>query len=274
MEKYFKTISIVEELIEKGYNGENNYDKLVDLFMKDKKVSMDVILMLYGRFYMKNKRERNYKLDKFPAIIKVIENYYQKPEKLVSLFYADKWVVLQLISNYIKNGSVNKADLDAICKLGKEEIIKVLDENYNLISIDYINDIVRNEIVTKVIFIDQLGFAPAIGFVQFTNVPKYWIPIILSDAYIASKYFVKKDTDFVMLLEKNDFQNLAQMFYSNPMFHAKTIHYMYMLNVMPNELFVKLFDKAKNNKNIERLNPFYGFDQIIVENKRKALKYK
>lgn len=275
MERHFKATYKILELLEESWYRDFDYNNIINLFMTDERVTKDMILLLYSRYYIKNKVVPNNNNKEQDIIIKFIEKRYQNSERLISAFYSNYIVALKLLSNYIHNSILIKEDFDIIDQLKKRKMLEKLDPYYDIISVEYINDIIREKIRNKMFADEQMDMDIRGLKFDLTDSPKFWMAIILFDAYIIGKHLYR-DKDYAFIIEENDFETLVDLFKSDIDFYEDTIDYMIRMQKLDIEPFIKLFDTAETNKQtyqtIKKINPFYLLDKINIEDKRKFVK--
>lgn len=277
MEKHFKAEGIINLLIDEGIKKNEKYTEFVNRFLIDKRVNIDVILMLYSKYYIKNKHiiDATNSIDKRDVIVSFIEKNYRNKEKLWSAFYGNNSLVMELVTSYIKNGEINEGDIEIIYCMRKEHLVKALDEDFNIVGIDFINNIIRKEIRTHFHNEGRIGNIKVMQADNLMNASPLWISMMLSQSYTLAKTTTHSD-NYTDTIEHCTFDELVNLFRCDFNFYVITIGYFETVNNLSIQQYINMFDTLEKYEfgveTLKKINPLYIFDKTSVEAKRKNLK--
>ncbi len=275
MKSHYEVINIIDSLIDEIYVNDKNIDKVVSKFFDNKVICDEVVYYLFNRYYMKNRPTLDQKGNSYKnLIINFIERNYQNKEKLYSLYYGNKELVKELVINYINNREINEKDVNSIYKIKKDHIAKSLDNEFNVIRLEFLGSTIRRELKTYFKEEGQIGDTVIKRADDLTDVPMLWVSIILSYSYIVAK--LNEHHTYVYMLESYDLNTLTTMFRTNMEFYVTALGYYDCINTLSLEKYIYLFDVIEKDsdgiKTFRKLNKLYMFDKMDVENKRKSLK--
>lgn len=270
MEKHFKTLSQIDELIKESLIKKDSDNQIISKFMSDRRITDSIIYMLYSRYYIKNKTKGHTN-----GIIKLIEKHYEDKNKLIAAYYGNNELIKELVINYLRTKDINKEDINNIYKIQKDSIAKSLDADFNITGLEFINNIVRQEIRTHFRPSGRIGNIKIMKTDDLTQASPLWISMILSHSYVLAKTksSYKEYTDVV---EHYDFDSLVTLFRSDFDFYTISTSYFETMNCLSIKEYIESFDIISKDEHgletLKKINCLYFLDKVDVERKRKSLK--
>lgn len=277
MEKHFKTIDLIEKIIDEGLRKNETYGGFVNRFLTDNRINIDTILMLYSKYYIKNKHviDVTGSTNKMDVIVNFIEKNYQDKDKLWAAYYGNNGLVKELVTSYIKDSNVTEEDIEIIYCLKKENIVKCLDTDFNIVGVEFINNVIRREIRKHFRPEGRIGSIKVMKTDDLTNSSPLWISMMLSHSYMLAKAKSKHD-DYTDTIEQYSFNQLVNLFRYDFSFYTICVSYFETMNHLSIQEYISIFDQIEKDEfsveTLKKINPLYVLEKVDVETKRKSLK--